>query len=75
MSESCNCKLFLDLYPLYFNSAWLLHTLKRSSTMVATHIKKFKHSMLCVTGVYLRDITNMIVVILHLRVSDLSVRS
>ena len=28
--------------------------------MVTTHIKKYKHSMLCVTGVYFRDITNMI---------------
>ena len=30
------------------NGAWLLH------------IKKLKHSLLCVTGVYLRDIGNMI---------------
>ena len=29
--------------------------------------------MICVTGVYLRDITNMIFVILHLDVSRLSV--
>ena len=40
--------------------------------MVATHIKKTKHSMLCVTGVYLRDITNTNFVILHLNVSHLS---
>ena len=26
--------------------------------MVATHIRKIKHSMLCVTGVHLRDLTN-----------------
>ena len=40
--------------------------------MVATHINKIKHSMLCVTGVYLRDIMNIIFVILHLNVSHLS---
>ena len=28
--------------------------------MVATHIKKVKHCMLHVTGVYLRDITNTV---------------
>ena len=28
--------------------------------MVATHIRNIKHSVLCVTGVYLRDIANMI---------------
>ena len=43
--------------------------------MVATHIKKIKHSTLCVTGVYLRDLTNIIFVILHLNVSHLSVCS
>ena len=43
--------------------------------MVTTHIKKIKHSMLCVTGVYLRDLDNMIFVILHLNVSHLSVFS
>ena len=43
--------------------------------MAATHIEKIKHSMLCVTGVYSRDITNMILVILHLNVSHLSVFS
>ena len=37
--------------------------------MVATHIKKIKHSMLFVIGVCLRDITNTIFVI----VSHLSV--
>ena len=41
--------------------------------MVATHIKMIKQSMLCVTGVYLRDITNTSFVILHLNVSQLSI--
>ena len=40
--------------------------------MVATPIKKIKHSMLCVTGLYLKDITNTLFVILHLNVSHLS---
>ena len=40
--------------------------------MVATLIKKIKHSMLCVTGVYLRDITDMIFVTVHLNVSHQS---
>ena len=40
--------------------------------MVATHIKKIKYSMLCVTGVYRRNVTNTILVILHLNVSHLS---
>ena len=43
--------------------------------MVATHIETIKHSKLCVTGVYLRDITNTIFVILHLKVSRLSICS
>ena len=43
--------------------------------MVATHVKKIKHSMLCVTGVYLREITNTNFVILHLNASGLSVCS
>ena len=43
--------------------------------MVTTHIKKIMHRMLCVTGVYLRDITNMIFVILHLNVSCLNICS
>ena len=43
--------------------------------MVATHIKNVKHSMLCVTGVYFRDITNIIIVLLHLNNSRLSVCS
>ena len=41
--------------------------------MVATHIKKIKHSMLFVTGMYLRDIINTIFITLHLNVSGLSV--
>ena len=36
--------------------------------MVATHIKKIKHSMLCAIGVCLRDITNTIFVIVSQRV-------
>ena len=45
--------------------------------MVATHIKKIKQCTLYVTGVYLRGITNMIFVILHLKlnVSHLSICS
>ena len=47
--------------------------------MVATHIKKIKYrSMLCVTDVYFRDITNIfffVVVILHVNESRLSVCS
>ena len=56
--------------------------------MVATHIKKIKHSMLCVTGMHvrdmfmlcvtgmsIRDITNTIFVILHLNLSHLSICS
>ena len=44
---------------------WLLHT-----------VKKIKYSILCVTGVYFRDITNTFFVILHLHVShDLNVCS
>ena len=41
--------------------------------MVAIHIKKIKHSMLCVTGVYLKDIANTSFVILHLNVNCVSV--
>ena len=43
--------------------------------MVATVVKRIKHSKLCVTGVYLGDITNsnMIFVILHFNVSCLHV--
>ena len=59
--------LFSGSCPLYFNGVWLLHTLniKRSKTIY----------MLCVTGLYLGDITNTIFVILHLIVSCLSVCS
>ena len=39
--------------------------------MVATHIIKIKHSVLCVTAVYVRDVTNMIFVILHLNVQTI----
>ena len=39
-----------------------------------TH-QKIKHSMLCMTGVNFRDITNIIFVILHLNVSRLSIFS
>ena len=38
--------------------------------MVATHIEKIKHSVLCVTGVYLKDITNMIFVIFECELSE-----
>ena len=42
--------------------------------MVASYIKKIKHSMLCVTDGYLRDITNTVCfpLVLHLNVSHLS---
>ena len=43
--------------------------------MVATHIEKIKHNILCVTGMYLGDITNTISVILHLNVSRLRICS
>ena len=39
------------------------------------HMKKIKHSILCVTAVYLRDISNMVFVILHLNLSHLSICS
>ena len=41
--------------------------------MFAIHIEKIKRSMLCATGVYLRDITSTIFVILQLNVNRLSV--
>ena len=41
--------------------------------VVSTHIKKIRHSLLCVTGVHLWDITKTIFVILHLNVSHLGV--
>ena len=40
--------------------------------MVAAHNKKNKHSVLCVTSVYLRDITNTFSPVLCLNVSHLS---
>ena len=40
--------------------------------MVASCIKKIKHSLICKTGVYLRDITDMIFVTVHLNVSHQS---
>ena len=58
-----NCKLFLDSCP----PCLMVHG--------ATHIKKLKHSMLYETGRYLRDITNMIFVILHLNVNRFSICS
>ena len=42
--------------------------------MVATHIKKIKHGMLCIPGVYLRDMTNLLFQVLYLNVSHLSFR-
>ena len=41
--------------------------------MVATHMKIVKHSKLCMTGVYLRDITNTCSPVFHLNVSHLSI--
>ena len=41
--------------------------------MVPTYIEKIRHSMFCVTGVYLRDLTNRIFSILHLTVIHLSI--
>ena len=43
--------------------------------MVATHIKRIKHSVRCVTGVYLGDITRSVFVILYLNVCRLRVCS
>ena len=43
--------------------------------MVAMRIKKIKQNMLCVTGVYLRDITSVLFVILHLNVGHPSICS
>ena len=40
--------------------------------MVLTSIEKIRHSMLCVTGVYLRDMINRIFSVLHLILSHLS---
>ena len=43
--------------------------------MIATLIKKIRHSVLCLTGVYFRNITNTIFVIFHLNVNCLRVCS
>ena len=43
--------------------------------MVSKHTLKVKYSVLCSTGMYSRDITNTIFVILHSNVSHLSVCS
>ena len=43
--------------------------------MVVAHIKNIKHSMLCVNGVYLRDVTGVISTILQLNASHLSICS
>ena len=43
--------------------------------MVLTSIKKLRYSVLYVTGMYLRDITDMILSVLHLSVSHPSVCS
>ena len=60
-----NCKIvFLDSCP-----PWFRHCMFR------IFIKKIRHSMLCVTAVYLRDITIMNFSILHWNVSHLSVWS
>ena len=56
-----NWILFLDSCPL------------KLRCLVAMHIKMIKHTMLCVTGVYLRDTTNTIFVILQLNLSHLSI--
>ena len=43
--------------------------------MVLTYIEKIGHSMCYVTGVYLRDITQVFFQMLHLNVSHLSICS
>ena len=40
--------------------------------MVATYITKIERSVLCVTGVYVRSISNTIFPVLHLNVSHLN---
>ena len=78
------CIRFDDLDPILRSHIYQRHKLQIVSRflctvvswcLVATHIKKIKLSVLCVTGVYLRHITNVIFVILHLNVSYLSVWS
>ena len=44
-------------------------------SMVIKHVIKIKHRMLCLTGVYFREITDTIFVILHLYMSCLNVCS
>ena len=43
--------------------------------MVATHIKKIKHSVFCMRRVYFRDLTNTFSPVLHLNESHLSICS
>ena len=70
-SRSQVCQNYINLS--YFSDTCLL-LFKQCA--VATHIKKIKDSMLCVTGVYLTDTTNVIFFsILLLIVSFLSVCS
>ena len=55
------CRFFLKiLVQCSLNGAWLLHLLKRSSTVF------------CVMGTYLRDVTNTFPPVLHLSVSHLT---
>ena len=66
-SQVCQNHKLQTVFRLFFtvlNDAWF-----------AAHIRKIKQSIFCVTGLYLRDITNMIFVILHLNVSCWSVCS
>ena len=42
---------------------------------ITIHIKKIKHSMICVTGVYLRGVSDTFSPVLHLNVHQLSVSS
>ena len=59
---------------LFFNR--FFSTVDIKQCVVATYIKKIKLRMLCVTGVYLRDITNFFFSpVLHLNVSHLSINS
>ena len=76
------CIRFDDLDPILRSHIYQRHKLQIVSRflctvvswcLVATHIKKIKLSVLCVTGVYLRHITNVIFVILHLNVRHQSV--
>ena len=51
----------------------LQKTFFRLLLLVATHIKKIKHSKLRASGVYLRDIANTFSPVLHLNVSHPSI--